>query len=67
MLYPDATSAIAAERIRQYRADAEHWRVARLARAARAARAARRMPRASSRAAPAQATASARRPAQSSG
>ena len=66
MLYPDATSAVAAERIRRYRADADAWRLARLARAARAARA-RRTPRPSNRAAPAQAATTPRRPAQSSG
>lgn len=60
MLYPDATSALAADRIRQYRAEAAAWRLARLARAARAARAARTRSRPSSRAAPAHATAAPR-------
>lgn len=46
MLYPDATSALATDRIRQYRAEAAAWRLARLARAARPSS------RASSRAAP---------------
>lgn len=32
MLYPDATSALAADRIRRYRAEAEAWRLIRLAR-----------------------------------
>ena len=52
MLYPDATSALAADRIRRYRAEAEAWRLIRLARAAKAARAARRDPSLSTRAAP---------------
>jgi hypothetical protein len=53
MLYPDVTSALATDRIRQYQAEAAAWRLARLARAARAARAARPRSRPSSRAAPA--------------
>jgi hypothetical protein len=65
MLYPEATRAIAAERVRQYRAEADAWRLGRLARAARAARAARQRPRPSSRAVPAQATGVPGRPAQS--
>jgi hypothetical protein len=56
MIYPDATSALAADRIRQYRAEAAAWRLARQVRAARAARAARPRSRPSSRAAPAHAT-----------
>lgn len=39
MLYPEATSAIAADRIRSFRAEADAWRLIRFARAARAARA----------------------------
>jgi hypothetical protein len=39
MLYPEATSAIAADRARTLRAEADAWRLIRLARAARAARA----------------------------
>jgi hypothetical protein len=57
MLYPDATSAIAADRIRRYRAEADAWRLVRLARAARAARAARQSSRPTSRAAPGRTTA----------
>jgi hypothetical protein len=52
MLYPDATSALAADRIRQYRAEADAWRLVRIVRAARAARTARPGPRPSTRAAP---------------
>jgi hypothetical protein len=67
MLYPDATSAIAAERIRQYRAEADAWRLVRIARAARAARALRQGSRPASRAAPDHTTAAPHRPARSSG
>lgn len=64
MFYPDAIKALADERIRQYRAEADAWRLARLARAARAAaRAARPGPRPSARAAPTKT----RRPAENSG
>src|SRR6266540_3846297 len=35
MMYPEATRAVAADRIRQYRAEADAWRLARLVRAAR--------------------------------
>jgi hypothetical protein len=53
MLYPDATSAMAADRIRSFRAEADAWRLIRLARAARAARARRPDARHGSRVAPA--------------
>jgi hypothetical protein len=52
MLYPDATSAIAADRIRTFRTEADAWRLIRLARAARAARARTPGERHGSRAAP---------------
>jgi hypothetical protein len=67
MMYPEATSTLAADRISRYRAEADAWRLARIARAARAARAARQRPRPSSRAAPARTTRATRRAADSKG
>jgi hypothetical protein len=67
MMYPDVTSALAADRIHRYRAEADAWRVVHFARAARAARRAERRSRPSSRAAPARAAEATRRPAHSKG
>jgi hypothetical protein len=53
MLYPDVTSALATDRIRQYQAEAAAWRLARLARAACGARGGKPRGRPSHRAAPA--------------
>jgi hypothetical protein len=67
MMYPEATRAVAADRIRQYRAEADAWRLARLVRAARAARTSRHPSRPSSRTAPAHASTVPRRLAETRG
>jgi hypothetical protein len=67
MMYPEATRAVAADRIRQYRAEADAWRLARLVRAARAARTSRHPSRPSSRAAPAHTSTVPCRPAETRG